>query len=253
MQSKLRANYAPAAIGKDNERNAKELAHRRLWAFDYDGVMVPAPTRDDIKGFLRESYQLISKIDNVPMNKAREIYVQLRDENPNLATCSALIVHKHYPHMNIEAICSHILDSSKYVHMHNGHAHEIGPQLRGLQYLGIQNVIITNNSAQHVRRVLQQSGVAHCFDKIVGVEHMGGTCKPEKGSYRITMDLFNAAPRDTILIDDSVQNIAAASDLGIFTVHINGESREQCREADMSFPDIKNFLRWHNENVILPA
>lgn len=250
MQSKKRVNY-PNVAGKTN--NADELSKRRLWVFDYDGVMVPAPTRDDIKGFLRESYKLISRIEHVSMRRAREIYVQLRDEKPMLATSSALILKSRFPDMGIETICSQILNSSRYVHMHNGHGYEIEVKLRSLQYRDIKNVIMTNNSAQHARRVLQQNGVVHCFDKILGVEDMGGICKPDKRSYQIIMGMFKAAPKDTILIEDSVQNIAAASKLGIFTVHINGESKEHSHEADMSFPNLRTFLRWHNENVALPT
>lgn len=46
-------------------------------------------------------------------------------------------------------------------------------------------------------------------------------CKPNKQAFQLVLDQLGASPASTIFIDDSVRNVAAAHEMGIFTVLVS--------------------------------
>lgn len=52
-------------------------------------------------------------------------------------------------------------------------------------------------------------------------------CKPQKKSFELVLQQIGAKPESTIFVDDSLRNVAAAHELGIFTVLVSPSAAEQ--------------------------
>lgn len=46
-------------------------------------------------------------------------------------------------------------------------------------------------------------------------------CKPNKACFQLVLDQLGAQPSSTIFIDDSIRNVAAAHEMGIFSVLVS--------------------------------
>lgn len=61
-------------------------------------------------------------------------------------------------------------------------------------------------------------------------------CKPDKEIYEITLDRINGKANDTLFIDDSINNIFVAKDIGFNTIHYIND--------DNMINDINEKYRW---------
>ncbi len=89
------------------------------------------------------------------------------------------------------------------------------PELRQtLQRYKQQKIIFTNADRNHAQRVLQQLGIADCFD-------ISPYCKPMVQSFQIALrQAGESDPGCCAFIDDTPHNLAAARSLGFFTVQV---------------------------------
>jgi putative hydrolase of the HAD superfamily len=96
------------------------------------------------------------------------------------------------------------------------------PELRRLLLsLPQKRWIFTNADADHARRVTSVLGVSDCFDGIIDIRALEFACKPEPEAYKRALALAgDPAPGACVLLDDSVKNLAAASQLGFSTAWI---------------------------------
>lgn len=68
-----------------------------------------------------------------------------------------------------------------------------------------------------------------CFENIMETARSKGMlseqqpvlCKPNKQAFQLVLDQLGASPASTIFIDDSVRNVAAAHEMGIFSVLVS--------------------------------
>eukprot|EP00879_Flechtneria_rotunda_P009672 GHRR01010120.1.p1 GENE.GHRR01010120.1~~GHRR01010120.1.p1 ORF type:complete len:208 (+),score=51.95 GHRR01010120.1:558-1181(+) len=73
----------------------------------------------------------------------------------------------------------------------------------------LQNIFCFEN----VQELAQKAGLISASTPVL--------CKPSRQVYQIVMEQIGAQPSETIFIDDSPRNIAAAHELGIFTVLVS--------------------------------
>ncbi|WIA14438.1 hypothetical protein OEZ85_002964 [Tetradesmus obliquus] len=106
---------------------------------------------------------------------------------------------------------------------------------QALQEMCVQQHILTNADAKHTAACLTQMGLTGCFQSIWCFENVMDLarskglltpstpvmCKPSKQVYELVMEQLGAQPRNTLFIDDSPRNVAAAHELGIFTVLVS--------------------------------
>ncbi len=79
--------------------------------------------------------------------------------------------------------------------------------------------IFTNADADHAQRVIEVLDLADCFDGIIDVRAMSFACKPEMIAYQRALALSgNPDPAQCVLLDDSVANLAGATQMGFTTV-----------------------------------
>jgi len=79
--------------------------------------------------------------------------------------------------------------------------------------------IFTNADVEHARRVLKILDVLDCFEGIIDVHAIEFACKPEPVAYQRALTLAGEPdPQRCLILDDSVENLLAARELGFTTV-----------------------------------
>jgi pyrimidine 5'-nucleotidase len=92
-----------------------------------------------------------------------------------------------------------------------------------------RKVIFTNSDANHAGRVLNVLALTDCFDQIIDINAISPYCKPQPEAFRIALQSAGEQdPTHCVLVDDAPRNLAAARQLGFFTVCLgsNGLSSE---------------------------
>jgi len=81
-----------------------------------------------------------------------------------------------------------------------------------------QTAIISNATDALRRTLTERYLMANAFDLIVGSAEEG-IMKPDRDIYLRTLDRLGRKPDETVFIDDFAQNVAAAGQLGMHTIH----------------------------------
>jgi len=90
--------------------------------------------------------------------------------------------------------------------------------LAELKRSGVPRYGLTNFSAETFRPQRQRFEFLSWFDGIV-VSGEEGVIKPDPRIFRILLERYGIAPEETVFIDDSPTNAAAATALGIHGIH----------------------------------
>jgi epoxide hydrolase-like predicted phosphatase len=64
--------------------------------------------------------------------------------------------------------------------------------------------------------------LAQCFDAVI-VSCEVGCAKPDPRIYQICLTQLGVTPSSAVFVDDRLENLAAAEQLGIRTLHFTGE------------------------------
>ncbi len=97
------------------------------------------------------------------------------------------------------------------------------PQLREMiSSIPAARWIFTNADRDHAKRVLETLGIADCFAGMVDVWALAPYCKPQAEAYQRALALAGVPePGACAFLDDSPSNIAAAHELGIYSILVN--------------------------------
>lgn len=77
---------------------------------------------------------------------------------------------------------------------------------------------LLSNASPQLTELLAGLGVTDAFDEIV-VSGSVGVQKPDPAIYLITLRRLGLAPQESIFVDDFIENLNAAQDLGMQTLH----------------------------------
>jgi putative hydrolase of the HAD superfamily len=123
------------------------------------------------------------------------------------------------------------------------------PQIREvLQSVRQKKVIFTNADTRHARRVLQFLCLEDLFEQIIDIHDIAPYCKPQRGSFTIALEKAGAfSPETCMFLDDSINNLAAAKQLGIYTVRVGyTDCKPEYDQAIESLRDLPMVLKNHN-------
>lgn len=85
--------------------------------------------------------------------------------------------------------------------------------------------IFTNSSIAHTRRVLARLGIEPFFDGILDIKAMGYRSKPHADAYPLAFKQAKlAAAADALFVDDRIENLLPARELGANTVLVGSSS-----------------------------
>lgn len=176
----------------------------RTWVFDLDNTLYPARTLyDEIGERMTDYIAGALGVDAPQALQLREHYFHLYG-----ATVVGLVRH-------------HGVDASDFLH----HVHDADvsvlapdPELRDLiAALPGRAIVFTNGGGGHGQRVLDRLGLADLFEAVFDIEAAGLAPKPQRESYKRLMAAHAVAPAASILIEDTLQNLEPAHQLGFAT------------------------------------
>ncbi|MFP4521670.1 MAG: pyrimidine 5'-nucleotidase [Fibrobacterota bacterium] len=102
--------------------------------------------------------------------------------------------------------------------------------------------IFTNAWGEYVRKSLDKMELSGYFLGIFDIIKFNYRCKPEEIVYIETCREIGIPPSETVLVEDSPENIKTARTLGMTTVSV-GERARGCADFHVSYlKDLGNFL-----------
>lgn len=111
-----------------------------------------------------------------------------------------------------------------------------------LKQLKQKKWIWTNASKAHAERVLTALGVSGYFRGIVDIERMAFQNKPQIAAYTIAMDdAGELEAKRSLFIDDRVENLIPAKELGSTTILVG--TKEPHPAADASIMRVEDLIR----------
>ena len=228
-------------LKSNKEFEYKKILDKKVWLFDFDGVLVPAPTKKDHELFISNVIELISDFKNISIEEGRELYTSLQRKE-NKTNLHEFLV-KNFPDIEEEVIFSRVFGeyNEKYKKMkpHNS----ITKYLRVLSRNNITLGILTNNSRKIVREIIETCEYARYFSGIIANEELYPFLKPEESSYKIAAKCFGVDPEETVFIDDSEENVKASKKLGILSIHITDKTTIDSEVADFTFKSTRKLLK----------
>lgn len=116
----------------------------------------------------------------------------------------------------------------------------INPELDAvLAEIPQDKVVFTNASGEHAERVLALLGIRRHFARIVDVRDVEYESKPQPSAYRRVCELLGVRPEECLLVEDNVQNLRPAKDLGMVTVLVHDGHAYRDERVDFTIPRIE--------------
>jgi putative hydrolase of the HAD superfamily len=88
---------------------------------------------------------------------------------------------------------------------------------------GGRTAMLSNGVAEIVSRLRSEGQLERWFDVVVASCEVG-RCKPDPEIYRICLERLGLAADAALFVDDRIENIRAARDIGLHTQHFLGDS-----------------------------
>lgn len=154
-------------------------------------------------------FQFVALNLGVSTERAKELTAGYMQEYG--ATYRGLIAN--YPEIANEYFrVVHDIDLGRYI--------KPDPELKDvLNSINARKYILTNADAGHATRVLEALKIKDCFSGVIDIHALEPTCKPNKEAFDKAMKIASVAdPRACVFIDDLVQNVKSAAELGMFSI-----------------------------------
>ncbi len=228
-------------VKSKKESDHKKILDKKVWLFDFDGVIVPGPTIKDHEQFISNAIELISDFRNISIEEGSRLYASLQLEGKTNLNDFFL---KNFPNIEKKVMFSRVFGeyNKKYKKMK---PHD--SITKGLEILRRNKIalgILTNNTGDIVKTVIERFKYSKYFNSIIAYEELYPFLKPEEFSYKIATKSFGVAPEETVFIDDSEENVRASKKLGILSIHITDKKADTDNEvADFTFENTRNLLK----------
>lgn len=130
----------------------------------------------------------------------------------------------------------HDVDAEDYLdYVHDVNVHErISPDPELRQRLGDIDApcyVFTNGSRGHAERVLACLGVADQFEEIFDIRVAAYRPKPFPDPYREVMRHLDCRPERSVMVEDSIDNLVTARELGMRTVLVREQEQDESFDA----------------------
>lgn len=113
-----------------------------------------------------------------------------------------------------------------------------------LNQLDMRRAIFTNSPAEHAGRVLRSLGIARHFPLIFDVRFLEFVPKPNLSAYTRALDALGVSAEETLLVEDTPQNIPPARRLGMRTILVDEHGAHRAGDlADHVVPNAHAAMR----------
>ena len=183
-----------------------DLRHVDTWLFDLDNTLYPPGTEfvTLIEGRMTDRVMRETGLDRPAAYELQKRY--LHEHGTTLAGMMAH--HGVEPHAFLEEVHDVAIDSLTPDFALN----------RALEALPGRRLIFTNASEAHAVRVLAHLGMTELFAEVFHLEAADLLPKPQPEAFARMMARHAVTPGPTAFFEDSVKNLAPASELGMTTV-----------------------------------
>ena len=235
-EAAIRARRATVVI-------APAFAHVTEWIFDLDNCLYPASAGlfDLIDERMGAYIERLLACDPVEARRVQKAH--FHDHGTTLA---GLMKH-------------HDVDPYHFLaDVHNVDLDRIAsnPRLElGLGRLPGRKYLFTNGDAPYARRVLDQIGIAHHFERLHDIHAAELRPKPDAHGYRLLIEALAIDPARAAMVEDMAQNLAPAKSLGMTTVWVDNGSERGNHGYDPTVVDhrITDVADWLDEILKGPA
>jgi putative hydrolase of the HAD superfamily len=205
----------------------RRFAHIRDWIFDLDNCLYPASTG------------LFALID-----ERMGAYIE---RLLGLDATEAKRVQKAHFHEHGTTLAGLMTEHDVDAHDFLADVHDIPlDRVKADQRLGAllsrlpgRRFVFTNGDAPYARRVLEAIGVHHHFDDLHDIHASGLRPKPDPHGYAMLCERFKIEPKQALLADDMVKNLAPAKALGMTTVWVDNGSEQAGSDYDEGLVDVR--------------
>jgi len=210
------------------------FAHIRDWIFDLDNCLYPASAGlfDLIDERMAAYIQRL--LDCGPEEAKRVQKAHFHEHGTTLA--GLMKEHAVDPHDFLEDVHDIALDRVTC----DEKLGSLLPRLPGRRF------VFTNGDAPYARRVLEAIGVHGHFDDLQDIHASSYRPKPDPHGYAVLCERFGIDPKQALLADDMVQNLAPAKTLGMTTVWVDNGSERGNHGYDGAHVDVRitNVGEW---------
>jgi putative hydrolase of the HAD superfamily len=201
-----------------NTNGSADLSHVSQWVFDLDDTLYPASSNIMTQVEHRMT-QYVAKMLDVP----EEVATGIRND-----------YYRAYGTTLNGLMANHVVDTAEfldYVHDIDASTIDPTPNLANLiTALPGRRIVYTNGSFKHAENILEQLGLTEAFDEIFDVEASGFTPKPHREGFEKFVDHFEIPASETVMFEDSTQNLKTAASLGFTTVWVHDEEEALVRK-----------------------
>jgi putative hydrolase of the HAD superfamily len=206
------------------------LHGRDVFVFDLDNTLYPA--KHDI--FLAIGDRMTAYIQNVT----------------GLPRDEALALQNHYYDLHGATVVglarSHHVDPAAFMaHVHDVPLDSVTPDPELAALIGAlpgRRFVFTNGARAYAHGIIAHLGLADVFERIVALEDVDWTPKPESIAFERMAALCRFDPARAVMFEDHVMNLATAKALGFATVLV-GPDAVPSATADYAAPSLHAFLR----------
>ncbi|MGE8602189.1 pyrimidine 5'-nucleotidase [Bordetella trematum] len=185
----------------------------RLWLFDLDNTLHDT------------SHAIFPRID---AGMTQAVAEALEVDAPTADRLRTLY-WKRYGATVIGLVRHHGVDPHAF--LHRSHDFDVAPLVRAekaladkLRRLPGRKVLLTNAPLHYARAVLRHLGILHCFDALWGIEQMRlhgeFRPKPSPALLRHVLAREGVPAWRTVLVEDTLDNLRSARQVGMRTVHV---------------------------------
>lgn len=193
----------------------EHFSHVETWIFDLDNTLYPPSARlfDQIEVKMTDWVASALSVDRTEADRLRKHYWH------NYGTTLAGLMREHD------------IDPAPYLNeVHDISLDHLVPDAAladAIKALPGRRIVYTNGCEPYARRVLAARGIEGCFAAVYGVEHAGFIPKPERAAFEKIKNLDGFNHRTSAMFEDDARNLRAPHDLGMRTVHVAPDAKEE--------------------------
>jgi len=186
-----------------------------VWIFDLDNTLYPASC-DLFPQIDRRMKHFIARYLDVPPDEAHRVQkAYYRRFGTTLR--GLMLMHGLEPRRFLDYV--HAIDLSG-----------LAPDPRldaALAGLPGRKLVFTNSSERHAGAVLDRLGIARHFEGVFDIQAADFVPKPQPETYARLAERHAIEPRDAVLVDDLIRNLAPAAAIGMTTVWVRHPAHEE--------------------------
>lgn len=188
----------------------------KYWIFDLDNTLHDASKHafPVIDAAMTNWLQCQLQLSHADANAIRQAYWRRYG-------ATMLGLRKHHPHLSPH----HFLHACHPLPQLRAAIHPMPRLKTTLAQLPGKKYLFTNGPLAYAEMMLNELGIAQLFTDIAAVDTVKLQPKPFAGAFRAMLRQFGLQAHDTVMVEDSIDNLITAKRLGMQTIWLRPSNR----------------------------